>query len=144
MPLPKIAVVILNWNGKHFLEQFLPSVLSSTYSNFELIVVDNGSTDDSVEYIRATYPSVILVKFERNYGFAGGYNKALKAISADYYVLLNSDVEVTPSWLEPMVELLESNNTIAACQPKLLSFNKRLDGRRGVALLSASFIAFYN
>jgi GT2 family glycosyltransferase len=125
MPLPKIAVVILNWNGKHYLEQFLPSVMSTTYSNLELIVADNGSTDQSLSFLKSHYPSIRLITFENNMGFARGYNQALKLVDSDYYVLLNSDVEVTPGWLEPMVELLENDRAIAACQPKLLSYNNK-------------------
>ena len=99
MPLPKIAVVILNWNGKHFLEQFLPSVTSTTFPNYELIVADNGSTDDSISFLTSKYPSIRLISFEKNMGFARGYNQALKQVESDYYVLLNSDVEVTPGWI---------------------------------------------
>ena len=102
MPSPKVAVVILNWNGKKFLQQFLPSVLSSTYSNYEIIVADNGSSDDSVAFMEATYPAIRLIRFSTNFGFAGGYNEALKLIEADYYALLNSDAETQPGWLEPM------------------------------------------
>jgi len=122
MPLPKVAIVILNWNGKNFLQQFLPSVLSTTYSNHELIVTDNGSTDDSVAFMKSSYPSVRLIQFEHNLGFARGYNEALKQIEADYYALLNSDAETQSGWLQPMVQLLESNAGIGACQSKLLLF----------------------
>ncbi|MDP4265609.1 MAG: glycosyltransferase family 2 protein [Bacteroidota bacterium] len=125
MPLPKIAVVILNWNGKKFLQQFLPSVLSSTYPNYEVIVADNGSSDDSIPFMEQTYPAVSLTRFDHNLGFAKGYNKALIQVEADYYVLLNSDVEVQPGWLEPMARLLEDDPSIAACQPKLLSFHDK-------------------
>lgn len=125
MPLPKIAVVLLNWNGKHFLQQFLPSVLSSIYARYEVIIVDNGSSDDSVSFVETNYPSIRLIRFTQNLGFARGYNEALKLVDADYYILLNSDVEVTKNWLEPMVELLESDTSIAACQPKLLSYNNK-------------------
>jgi hypothetical protein len=124
---PKVAVVILNWNGKKYLEQFLPSLLATTYANMEVIIADNGSTDSSVDFLKAYYPSLRLIRFEENFGFAKGYNEALKQVPADYYVLLNSDVEVEPGWLAPMVNLLEGDSTIAACQPKLLSWsNKKL------------------
>lgn len=122
---PKVAVVILNWNGKKFLEQFLPFLLQTTYSGMELIIADNGSTDDSLEFLRTHYPSLRIIAFDKNHGFAGGYNKALRQVESEYYVLLNSDVEVVPGWLEPMVDLLEKNPGIAACQPKLLTWGNR-------------------
>ncbi len=121
MNQPKVSIVILNWNGRHYLERFLPSVLSSTYSNIEVIVADNGSTDDSMTFINSKYPDVKIIRFDTNDGFAGGYNKALQQVQSDYYVLLNSDVEVQTGWLEPMVQLLESDKSIAACQPKLIA-----------------------
>jgi GT2 family glycosyltransferase len=120
----KVAVVILNWNGKSFLEQFLPSV--TQYSeNARIIVIDNFSTDDSINFLTQNYPSIEIVKLEQNYGFAGGYNKGLKQIESNYYVLLNSDVEVTPNWLTPMLSILENNFEIAACQPKIKDYNKK-------------------
>jgi GT2 family glycosyltransferase len=122
---PKIAVVILNWNGRKFLEQFLPAVLQTTYPGYDLIVADNGSTDDSVSFLEKQYPAIRIIRLAENYGFCKGYNEALKQVTADYYVLLNSDVEVTPGWLEPMVTLLQSDPSIAACQPKLLSFRNK-------------------
>jgi GT2 family glycosyltransferase len=125
MPFPKIAVVILNWNGKRFLEQFLPSLALTTYRDHEIIVADNGSTDDSIAFLQNTYPSIRLICFEHNLGFAKGYNEALKLVESEYYVLLNSDVEVIPGWLEPMVNLLDNDSTIAACQPKILSYNNK-------------------
>jgi GT2 family glycosyltransferase len=124
-PLPKVSVVILNWNGKNYLEQFLPSVLSTTYQNKEIIVVDNHSDDDSVIFLQANYPSVRIIQHPENRGFTKGYNAALREINADYYVILNSDVEVTAGWLDPMVELLETDKTIAACQPKILAWHDR-------------------
>lgn len=131
---PKVTVVILNWNGKNYLQQFLPSVLKSTYAGVEIIVADNGSTDDSINFLQQHFPNVKILALEKNYGFAGGYNEALKKINSDYYVLLNSDVEVTPGWIEPLVTLLESDTTIAACQPKILSFhNKNLFEYAGAA-----------
>ena len=126
--------MILNWNGQKFLEQFLPSVVLSTYSNHEIIVADNRSDDDSIEFIKTHYPSIHIIQLTENWGFARGYNEALKRVSADYYVLLNSDVEVTANWLEPMVELLETDSSIAACQPKILSFhNKKMFEYAGAA-----------
>ena len=131
---PKVAVVILNWNGRKHLEQFLPSVTAATYSNYEVIVADNGSTDDSLSFLHLHYPNIRTILFKENYGFAKGYNEALKQVTADYYVLLNSDVEVKPGWLEPMVELLEKDRSIAACQPKILSWhNKHLFEYAGAA-----------
>ncbi len=131
---PKVAVVILNWNGRKHMEQFLPSVTAATYENFEVIVADNGSTDNSLSFLQLHYPGIRTILFKENYGFAKGYNEALKQVKADYYVLLNSDVEVQPGWLEPMVELLEKDRSIAACQPKILSWhNKKLFEYAGAA-----------
>ena len=87
---PKISIVILNWNGKKFLEQFLPSVLASEYSNKEIVVADNGSSDDSVAFLESIYPTIRIIKFNQNYGFAKGYNEALKQVQSDYYFILNS------------------------------------------------------
>jgi GT2 family glycosyltransferase len=122
---PSVAIVILNWNGKKYLEKFLPSILNTTYSNARIVIADNGSTDDSIAFVNSIYPSITVLKNPVNEGFAKGYNTALKQVQADYYILLNSDVEVTPGWIEPMVELLENNHDIGACQPKLLDFNNR-------------------
>ena len=107
MSQPLVAVVILNWNGKHHLEKFLPSVLATNYSNYKIIIADNASSDNSIEYLQENYPEVQLIILQQNHGFAKGYNEALKQVSADYYMLLNSDVEVEPGWLQPMVEVLE-------------------------------------
>ncbi len=123
--LPKVAVVILNWNGKHFLEEFLPSVLKTTYSNADIYVADNGSTDDSIAYLNAHYPQVKQIINDQNYGFASGYNVALKDVEADYFVLLNSDVEVTPAWIEPVVKVLQADESIAVCQPKILAYKQK-------------------
>ncbi len=125
MPSPKVAVVILNWNGRKYLEQFLPCVCASSYSNFEIVIADNGSTDDSMTFLKANYSKIQLIRFKDNLGFAKGYNEALRQIESDYYIILNSDVEVGSSWLEPMVDLLEKDKTIAACQPKILSYNNK-------------------
>jgi len=122
---PSVAIVILNYNGRNYLEQFLPSILASTYLNKRIIIADNASTDDSINYLKQNHPSIELLFNTSNLGFAGGYNWALKKVEADYYVLLNSDVEVTPNWIEPVIELMERNRVIAACQPKILSFHKR-------------------
>lgn len=118
----RIAVVILNWNGKDFLEKFLPSVVQhSELAN--IYVADNASSDDSVAFITKHFPNVNLIENKENFGFAGGYNEALKGLKEEFYVLLNSDVEVTENWLEPMLRLLDSDRTIAACQPKVLKFD---------------------
>ena len=119
---PSVAIVILNWNGQQFLEKFLPALLASTYTNARFIVVDNASTDNSIEFVEAYFPQVEIIENEANEGFAKGYNTALQQVFSDYYVLLNSDVEVTPGWIEPIIELMESNASIGACQPKILSY----------------------
>ena len=122
---PKVAIVILNWNGRNYLEKFLPSVLATDYDNYEVIVSDNGSQDDSVSFIRNNFPKVRLIRLEKNHGFAKGYNLTLQQVEADYYALINSDIETQPGWLTPIIELLEQDNLNAACQPKLLSYNNR-------------------
>jgi GT2 family glycosyltransferase len=125
MSYPKVAVVILNWNGKQHLEQFLPSVTRSSYPNLEVIVGDNASSDGSVAFLKSHYPDIRIIKNKENYGFAGGYNAVLDQVEADYFILLNSDVEVTPDWITPVIELMEKDPAIAAAQPKLLSFQNR-------------------
>jgi GT2 family glycosyltransferase len=122
---PSIAIVILNFNGRNYLDKFLPSVIASSYSNKKIIVADNASTDDSVLLVQQRYPSIEILINTQNEGFAGGYNWALQNVCADYYVLLNSDVEVTEKWIEPIIDLLENDKTIAACQPKILAYNNR-------------------
>lgn len=122
----KVAIVILNWNGVGFLEQFLPSVTAFA-QEAEVVIIDNASTDASVCFLAEHYPKIRIIRLDENYGFAEGYNKGLQEIDATYYVLLNSDVEVTKNWWQPLVELLESSAEIAAVQPKILSYhNKRL------------------
>ena len=122
---PKVIIVILNWNGRKYLEQFLPSVLSSTYSNYEIVVADNGSTDDSVDFLRSNFQTVQIIDLGENYGFAKGYNEALKQLNADYFILLNSDVEVKKDWIEPIIDLMQSDSTIGVCQPKILTYHDR-------------------
>ena len=117
----KTAIVILNWNGRPMLERFLPSVVENTGGEAEIIVADNGSTDDSISYLSESYPHVRTIILDQNYGFAEGYNKALEQVEADYYVLLNSDVEVTRGWLVPLIQFMDAHDDAAACQPKLLS-----------------------
>lgn len=123
--LPLVAVVILNWNGEAFLKKFLPSVLASTYGNIEIIVADNCSTDGSLALLAENFPEVKIIKNKINEGFAKGYNVALAKVEANYFVLLNSDVEVTKNWIEPIINLMESNKQIGACQPKVLSYNNK-------------------
>ena len=132
--LPKVAVVILNWNGINFLEKFLPSVCASTYPDLDIIVGDNASTDNSVEFLKEYYPEVRIIINDQNYGFAGGYNRVLEQIDTEYFILLNSDVEVTPDWIEPVISLMESDPEVAAAQPKILSYtNKNLFEYAGAA-----------
>ena len=117
----KIAVVILNWNGKSFLEKFLPIVIKYS-QGVQIIVADNQSTDDSVSFLKTNFPNVSVIINPSNDGFAKGYNLALKQVSAEYYILLNSDVEVTENWIEPIIDLMRANHTVAACQPKILDY----------------------
>lgn len=120
----KVAVVILNYNGKAFLEKFLAHITEYSQPH-NVIVADNGSTDDSVSYLEHHFPEVVIIKNKGNHGYAEGYNLALKQVIADYYVLLNSDVEVTSDWIAPVLELMEKHKTIAACQPKILDYKTR-------------------
>ncbi len=119
------AVVILNWNGKKMLERFLPSVTLHSTGDTEVIIADNGSTDDSLAFVREHYPQLRIIELDKNYGFAGGYNRALEQVEADYYVLLNDDVEVTPNWIEPVIAQMEQHPQTAICQPKLLMYDQR-------------------
>jgi GT2 family glycosyltransferase len=123
--LAKVAVVILNWNGEKLLQQFLPAVLQYSPAYTEVYVADNASTDASIAIVQQKFPSVKIIALKTNWGFAAGYNRALEHINAEYYVLLNSDVEVTQGWIEPMLELLDSNKKIAACQPKIRAYNRK-------------------
>jgi GT2 family glycosyltransferase len=123
--MPSVAVVILNFNGRAYLEQFLPSVTGSAGAGVEVIVADNASADDSVAFVERAFPTVRIIRNTANNGYAGGYNEALAQVSADYYVLLNSDVEVTPGWIEPVIALMESDPAIGACQPKILAYHGR-------------------
>ena len=115
----RIAIVILNWNGSKMLREYLPSVLQYSREEATVYVADNASTDDSLELLKGQFPECRLIVLDRNWGFAEGYNKALAQIDAEYYLLLNSDVEVTPHWLTPMLALMDAHEDIAACQPKL-------------------------
>jgi len=122
----KIAVVILNWNGKALLEEFLPSVVNNS-PEATIYVADNASTDDSVSYILQHFPQVKIIQNKVNGGFAKGYNDALRDLKEDLFVLLNSDVEVTASWLPPLIKEMESDPTVAALQPKILNYRKKND-----------------
>lgn len=122
----KIAIVILNWNGVNLLRQFLPSVIQFSKGDFtEIIVADNGSSDESFSILRTEFPEVKRLDLKENLGFARGYNEALKQIEADYFVILNSDVEVASGWLETPIKLMESDKMIAVVQPKILSYNQK-------------------
>jgi len=120
----KVAVVILNYNGKKYLEHFLPSVIENTVEG-ETFIADNASTDDSIAFVEKNYPTLQIIRMQQNTGFSTGYNLALRQVDAEYYVLLNSDVEVTPQWLAPMIKLMDGNPNIAACQPKIKSFHHK-------------------
>ena len=120
------AIVILNWNGSTYLQQFLPVLIENTVlPGVEIIVADNASTDSSLTLLKDKFPTIRTIVLDKNYGFAGGYNKALAQIEADYFVLLNSDVEVTPGWLNPLLAYMNEHDDIAACQPKILSIYQR-------------------
>ncbi|MEO5600608.1 MAG: glycosyltransferase family 2 protein [Cyclobacteriaceae bacterium] len=122
--MTRLAIVILNYNGEKLLRQFLPSVVLHS-PEASIYVADNGSTDGSILWLRLHFPQVSILELGNNYGFCGGYNRALRQISAEYYVLLNSDVEVTSLWLQPLMSILDSNPTVAAVQPKILSFRNK-------------------
>ena len=119
--MKKVAIVILNWNGRQMLKEYLPLVLKYSREEATVYVADNASTDDSLTMLKQEFPEVELIVLERNWGFADGYNKALAKIEAEYFVLLNSDIEVTPDWLKPMVAYMDGHQDVAACQPKLRS-----------------------
>lgn len=120
--MSKVAVVILNWNGKKLLEQFLPSVVrNSSLADVEIVVADNASSDDSVTFVQNNYPNIKVLELPENYGFAEGYNQALKQVEAELFVLLNSDVEVGVNWLKPMLEFMDKHEDVAAMQPKILA-----------------------
>ena len=123
--MKKVAVVILNWNGAAMLRQYLPQVLEYSRDEADVYVADNASTDDSVDLLKTSFPEVKLILLERNWGFAEGYNKALAQVDAEYYLLLNSDIEVTPHWLSPLISFMDTYPQVAGCQPKLLSIFER-------------------
>jgi hypothetical protein len=119
--MDKLAIVILNWNGAQMLQQYLPSVLQYSRDEATVYVADNSSTDFSIDLLQSRFPECKLIELDRNWGFAEGYNKALAKVDAEYYLLLNSDIEVTHHWLTPLVEFMDVHTDVAACQPKLLS-----------------------
>lgn len=122
--MKKLSIVILNWNGISFLKTFLPEVVrTANIPNVEVVVADNGSTDGSVQWIRENIGQVRIIEFDKNYGFTGGYNHALREIDSDYYLILNSDVKPTDGWLEPLIDAMDSDPNIAACMPKTLAFH---------------------
>ena len=122
----KTAIVILNWNGSKYLQQYLPVLIENTkLAEVEIVIADNGSTDDSLVVLNKKFPAVKVIAFEQNYGFAEGYNKALWRLDADYFVLLNSDVEVTENWLQPLLDYMNEHGNVAACQPKIRSYHKK-------------------
>ncbi len=124
--MSQVAIVILNWNGEKFLRKFLPTLIENTNSDLARIcIIDNCSTDTSVQFLNDNFPQIELIKLDKNYGFAGGYNRGLAKINAEYFMLLNSDVEVEKHWIEPLVELMNSNSKIGICGPKLLDYNNR-------------------
>jgi len=122
----KASVVILNWNGTKFLKKFLPGVIeNSIESGIDVIVADNGSTDDSLLLLKTEFPEVKTIELDKNYGFAGGYNKALEVVDSEYFILLNSDIEVTENWIKPLINYLDENPLVGACMPKLRDYYNR-------------------
>ncbi|MDP4679495.1 MAG: glycosyltransferase, partial [Cyclobacteriaceae bacterium] len=122
--MPKVAVVILNYNGGHFLSKFLPNILEFS-KEAEVYVADNQSTDNSLEILSQEFPQVRHIQLESNFGYAKGYNLALHQIDAEYFVLLNSDIEVTHNWIQPIITFMDQNLDVAVCQPKILDFNNK-------------------
>ena len=122
--MKRVAVVILNYNGADMLRTFLPGVVECS-PEAEVVVADNASTDDSVEVVQRLFPTVRLIRLERNWGFADGYNKALEQVDAEYSILLNSDVEVTEGWIAPMLAALDADSNVVACQPKILDYKRK-------------------
>lgn len=121
-----VAVVILNWNGQKFLEQFLPNVIAHSVTDIsDVFIIDNASTDASIQYLNTYFPEIRTIILDKNYGFAGGYNKGLAQIQAEYYILLNSDVEVSPQWIPPLYNYMQCNTNVAVCMPKIKSFQQK-------------------
>ncbi|KYG82665.1 glycosyltransferase family 2 protein [Roseivirga echinicomitans] len=122
--MSKISVALLNYNGKTHLENFLPSVVQFS-TGYDIVVIDNGSSDDTLQFLKSNYPTVRIISYAENHGFCGGYNKALKELEHEFVVLLNTDVQVTEGWIEPILELMESDSNLAAVQPKILDLKKK-------------------
>lgn len=118
---PSVGIGILNWNGKKFLETLLPELYNLTYSNLSIYVIDNSSNDDSLAYLKKFHPRIKTIALDKNYGFAGGYNRGFALMNEEYYVMLNSDVETPPNFIEPLLEMMVADKSIAICQPKILS-----------------------
>ena len=123
--MKKVAIVILNWNGAAMMRRFLPSVIEHSQDVADIVVADNASSDDSLQLLRDEFPTVRTIVLDKNYGFAEGYNRALKQVDNEYYMLLNSDVEVTEGWLDKLVEFMDVHPEAAACQPKLRAEHTR-------------------
>lgn len=122
--MKEIAIVILNWNGQHWLEKFLPSVIENSNQELcEIVIADNASSDASKDYVAQHFPSIKWIQLDNNYGYTGGYNRVLQQLSHTYFILLNSDIEVAPNWIDPLYRLMESDKQIGACQPKILDYN---------------------
>lgn len=148
--MDKLAIVILNWNGEEMLKKYLPAVMQYSREEAQIYVADNASTDGSLNLLAQGFPECNIIRLERNWGFAEGYNKALRQIDAEYYLLLNNDIEVTHHWLTPLVEFMDAHPEVAACQPKLLSvFDKDMfeyagasgDSSTASAILSAEGVS---
>ena len=122
--MSRTAIVILNYNGEQLLAKFLPGVVAHA-SGAEVIIADNASTDGSVSWVKQNFPQVRLIVLDQNYGFCGGYNRALREVHSDYYLLLNSDIEVTSGWLDPLVKILDTHSDVSAVQPRILSYHQR-------------------
>lgn len=122
--MASVSIVILNYNGKHHLQKFLPTVIKHS-KGYDIVVADNNSSDGSLEFLKENFPDIIIFSFDRNYGFCEGYNKALNLLSSKYFILLNSDIEVTENWIEPVLDLFEKDEYIAAAQPTLLDYNSK-------------------
>ena len=123
--IPSVGIAILNWNGRHFLQTLIPLLQELSYPDYTVYIIDNKSTDDSIEFLKEHFPAVKVISLAGNYGFAKGYNLGLAAIKEDYYLMMNSDVEVGKDLLQPMVDLMESDKQVAICQPKVLSLRNK-------------------